>query len=80
MASAPGSSAHSHNGPVFGTILRGRVLFQVDGEPERTLQSGDVFYEPEGARILHFDALDEDVEFIGVFPLEPDQDASMEPA
>ena len=79
LADTP-AGAHTHNGPVFGTIMHGRVLFQVDGEPQSTLQAGDVFYEPAEARILHFDALEEDVEFIGVFPLKPEQDAAMEPA
>jgi hypothetical protein len=41
------------------------------------LSSGDVFYEPEGARVLHFDALDDDVEFTAVFPVASGQNPDM---
>ncbi|NNC11347.1 cupin domain-containing protein [Planctomonas sp. JC2975] len=76
LAGTP-SGAHVHNGPVFGAILAGRVRYVIAGGEERILQPGDVFYEPEGSKIERFDALDHDVEFIGVFPLEPGQDAAM---
>ncbi|MHA7985981.1 cupin domain-containing protein [Rathayibacter sp. CAU 1779] len=76
LAQTP-AGAHVHNGPVFGTILKGRVRYVIAGGEERILEAGDVFYEPESARIDNFDALDHDVEFIGVFPVEPDQDATM---
>jgi quercetin dioxygenase-like cupin family protein len=64
---APGR--HVHNGPVFGNIVGGSVLFQVAGEPSKVLRPGDVFYEPAGVAIDHFDALDEDVTFLGFFLL-----------
>ena len=72
---APG--AHVHNGPVFGTIAAGHVLFRVDDRPERLLAPGDPFYEPAGVVIWHFDALDEDVTFIAHFPLQRGQDAEL---
>ncbi|WP_327287869.1 cupin domain-containing protein [Streptomyces sp. NBC_01198] len=65
---------HVHNGPVFGSIVEGSVLFQVEGEDEVTLRPGDVFYEPAGAPIAHFDALDENVTFLGYFPLAAGQE------
>jgi len=77
LAGTP-SGAHMHNGPVFGTIVAGRVRYVVAGGTESILAPGDIFYEPEGARVESFDALDENVEFIGVFPLEPGQDAAMD--
>lgn len=76
LAGTP-SGAHVHNGPVFGTIVAGRVRYTVEGAAERILTPGDVFYEPEGVRVDSFDALEDDVEFIGVFPLQPHQDAGM---
>jgi quercetin dioxygenase-like cupin family protein len=62
---------HTHNGPVVGSILEGSVVYQIDGEPESLLRPGDVFYEPEGARIARFDATDEGVTFLGYFILGP---------
>jgi len=71
------AGAHVHNGPVFGTILHGSVLYQLHGEEGRILSPGDVFYEPEEAEVLHFDALDDDVEFTAVFPVGPGQNPDM---
>jgi quercetin dioxygenase-like cupin family protein len=60
---------HVHNGPVLGTVLDGSVVYQIEGQPESTLRPGDVFYEPEGARIARFDATEEGVTFLGFFLL-----------
>ena len=51
---APGrpSWAHKHPGFVLGYVIEGEVRFQVAGEPERILRSGDIFYEPPGATHL----------------------------
>jgi quercetin dioxygenase-like cupin family protein len=69
---APG--LHVHNGPVFGSIVQGSLVFQVEGEPRAILRPGDVFYEPEAARITHFDALDENVTFLAFFLLRTGQE------
>jgi quercetin dioxygenase-like cupin family protein len=71
----PGHAAgrHVHNGPVVGSIVEGSVVFQVEGEPERILRAGDVFYEPEGTGIARFDPTDEGVRFLGYFILGPDE-------
>jgi quercetin dioxygenase-like cupin family protein len=53
-----------HNGPVVGSIVDGSAVFQIDGEPETVLRPGDVFYEPEGARITRFDAQEAGVTFL----------------
>ncbi|HEY0814345.1 MAG TPA: cupin domain-containing protein [Pseudonocardia sp.] len=66
---APG--AHRHNGPVLGSIVAGAVRFQVGAGPEQVLRPGDVFHEPAGAPITHFDALEDGAVFLGYFPLEP---------
>jgi quercetin dioxygenase-like cupin family protein len=72
----PGHAAglHVHNGPVVGSIVEGSVVFQVEGEPESVLRPGDVFFEPEGARIARFDAQDAGVTFLAYFLLGPGQD------
>lgn len=63
----PGYAAglHIHNGPVFGSIEAGSVVYQIEAEPEAVLKPGDVFYEPEGVRIARFDAQEDGVTFLG---------------
>jgi quercetin dioxygenase-like cupin family protein len=71
----PGQAAglHVHNGPVVGSIVDGSAVFQIEGESEAVLRRGDVFYEPEGARIARFDAQEAGVTFLAYFLLGPDQ-------
>jgi quercetin dioxygenase-like cupin family protein len=61
--------AHWHNGPVFGVIERGSVLFAVGDGPERVLRPGDTFFEPGGRTIARFDATGEGATFLAWFPL-----------
>nr|WP_198151925.1 cupin domain-containing protein [Kibdelosporangium sp. MJ126-NF4]CEL21159.1 hypothetical protein [Kibdelosporangium sp. MJ126-NF4]CTQ96275.1 hypothetical protein [Kibdelosporangium sp. MJ126-NF4] len=76
---APGFAAgtHIHNGPVFGSIETGSVIYQIEGEPELTLSQGDTFYEPEATRIARFDAQEEGVTFLGYFLLTANQEAEI---
>ncbi len=62
---------------VVGSIVEGSAVFQVDGEPETVLRPGDVFFEPEGARITRFDAQDAGVTFLAYFLLGPGQEAEI---
>lgn len=78
MPAGLAAGLHVHNGPVVGNIVTGRVVYQIEGEPERILGPGDVFFEPQDARIARFDALDEDVVFLGYFPLTAGQEAGIE--
>ncbi len=43
------SAAHRHPGFVLGYVLEGQFRFAVQGEPEKILGPGSVFYEPPGA-------------------------------
>ena len=43
------SSKHVHSGFVLGYVLEGELRFQVEGEQERVLSAGEVFFEPPGA-------------------------------
>lgn len=54
---APGqaSGAHLHPLPVIGVVTSGSFIFQIEGQAETTLRSGDSFYEPAGAKIARFD-------------------------
>jgi len=52
----PGSAGlppHRHSGPVFGYVLEGEIIFEVEGEPERVIKSGDAFWEP-GGDVIHY--------------------------
>jgi len=40
---------HTHNGPVLGYVLEGRVRFGVNHEPERIFGVGETFFEETGA-------------------------------
>lgn len=77
MAPGFGAGLHVHNGPVFGSIETGSVVYQIEGSAEAVLRPGDVFYEPEGARIARFDALGEGVVFLGYFLLADGVDAGL---
>ena len=44
----PGSHRHQHPGFVLGYVLEGDLRFQVDGQPERTIPAGQMFYEAPG--------------------------------
>jgi quercetin dioxygenase-like cupin family protein len=72
---APGFAVgdHVHNGPVFGSILEGSVIFQVAGEPESLLKPGDLFHEPEGVPV-RFDSTDEGATFLAYFLLADGQE------
>jgi quercetin dioxygenase-like cupin family protein len=78
---APGAAtgAHVHNGPVFGNIVEGSAVYQIEGEPETVLKAGDVFYEPADTVITRFDATDEGVVFFGYFPVQADQEPTLTP-
>ena len=76
----PGHAAglHVHNGSVLGSIVEGSVVYQVEGEQRSVLGPGEVFHEPEGARIARFDAGDEGVTFLAYFLLSAGQEPAIE--
>jgi quercetin dioxygenase-like cupin family protein len=46
----PGSSVgfHTHPGDEAGFILKGTIVWKVQGQPDRTLHAGDSFFNPRG--------------------------------
>jgi quercetin dioxygenase-like cupin family protein len=42
------SQPHRHPGPVFGYVLEGELLTQVEGSEPSTYKPGQAFYEPAG--------------------------------
>jgi quercetin dioxygenase-like cupin family protein len=51
----PGSPPHRHSGPVFGYMLEGEMIFELEGEPERVIRAGETFWEP-GGDVIHYQA------------------------
>lgn len=46
---------HMHPVPVVGYVVSGRIVYQLEGGPARTLSPGDAFFEPRDAVVLSFD-------------------------
>jgi len=44
---------HRHSGPVFGYMLEGRMLFELEGEEPREIIAGEAFWEP-GGDVVHY--------------------------
>jgi quercetin dioxygenase-like cupin family protein len=54
---APGQPSGLHRHPIStcGVITEGTFIFQIDGEAEQHLKTGDGFFEPACATIRRFD-------------------------
>lgn len=48
-----GVEPHRHSGPVFGYMLEGRMLFELEGEAPREIVAGESFWEP-GGDVVHY--------------------------
>jgi quercetin dioxygenase-like cupin family protein len=51
----PGSGPHRHSGPVFGYVLEGEILFELEGESPYPIKAGEAFWEP-GFDVVHYQA------------------------
>ncbi|WP_253258111.1 cupin domain-containing protein [Pseudonocardia sp. N23] len=51
----PGTPAHRHSGPVYGYMLEGEMIFELEGDPPVVMRPGDTIWEPGGDRI-HYQA------------------------
>ncbi|HTU06655.1 MAG TPA: cupin domain-containing protein [Trebonia sp.] len=51
----PGTPPHRHSGPVFGYMLEGEMIFELEGEPEQVIRAGEAFWEP-GGDVIHYQA------------------------
>ena len=54
---APGQPTGLHRHPIStcGVVTKGSFIFQIEGESEMRLETGDGFFEPAGETILRFD-------------------------
>ena len=56
-----GAPAHRHSGgPVFGYVLEGEMLFELEGQPPRIVRAGEAFWEPGGDVVHYSDANNRD--------------------
>ena len=51
----PGSGPHRHSGPVFGYVIEGEILFELEGEQPYPIKAGEAFWEP-GFDVVHYQA------------------------
>ena len=49
----PGIAPHRHSGPVFGYMLEGEMLFELEGEAPYPIKAGEPFWEP-GGDVIHY--------------------------
>ena len=52
---SPGIGPHRHSGPVFGYVLDGEILFELEGDEPRPIGAGEAFWEP-GGDVVHYRA------------------------
>ena len=48
-----GAPPHRHSGPAFGYVVKGEIIFELEGEPERVIKAGEAFWEP-GFDVIHY--------------------------
>jgi quercetin dioxygenase-like cupin family protein len=48
-----GVGPHRHSGPVFGYMLTGRMLFELEGQAPTEITAGQAFWEP-GGDVVHY--------------------------
>jgi quercetin dioxygenase-like cupin family protein len=79
---SPGQAAgrHRHPCPVFGYVLAGRIRFQLTGDSETILETGQAFHEPADVEVPHFDNAsdDEAAVFVACYLLPPGEDRVIE--
>jgi hypothetical protein len=51
----PGPGPHRHSGPLFGYMLEGEMLFELEGGKPYRIKAGEGFWEP-GGDVIHYQA------------------------
>jgi quercetin dioxygenase-like cupin family protein len=66
---------HLHPCPVLGYIVEGTALYQVEGQPAKTLVAGSAFYEPAEVVIAEFSNASDSVPmtFVAFYLLDGEQ-------
>lgn len=48
-----GLDPHRHSGPVFGYVVEGSILFELEGQAPTEISAGEAFWEP-GGDVVHY--------------------------
>jgi quercetin dioxygenase-like cupin family protein len=51
----PGIAPHRHSGPVFGYMIEGEMLFELEGGAPYRIKAGEGFFE-SGGDVIHYTA------------------------
>ncbi len=74
---AVGAAPHRHSGPVFGYVIEGELVFELEGEPAQIVTAGQSFWEP-GGDVIHYQAAnnlpDGYTKFVAVMMCQPGQE------
>jgi quercetin dioxygenase-like cupin family protein len=70
---------HTHNGPVFGTVVSGTAYVRVDGGEVILVEPGEVFFEPAETVIDRFDGGDAELVFLAWFPVPDGVEPELRP-
>jgi quercetin dioxygenase-like cupin family protein len=73
------TAPHTHNGPVFGVVLSGTAVVQIDGGDLVSVGPGEVFFEPAEVRIDRFDGGGGELVFLAWFPVPAGVDPELRP-
>ncbi len=73
---SPGGPPHRHSGPAYGYVIKGAILFEIEGQPERVIRAGEAFSEP-GGDVIHYQGAnhlaDEESVFVATTFVAPGQ-------
>ncbi|HEY4145520.1 cupin domain-containing protein [Pinirhizobacter sp.] len=61
---------HRHPAPVICYVVKGTILFQVQGQEARHYPAGSAIFEPADTVIEHFDPVDGPATFVANYLLE----------
>lgn len=50
---SPGGPPHRHSVPAYGYVVKGAIVFEIEGQPEPVVREGEAFGEP-GGDVIHY--------------------------
>ncbi len=64
---------------MIGVVTEGVIKFQIDGQPEPFLKTGDTFFESENVRITKFNnESDSTAKFVVFYLLKKERDSTLQ--
>lgn len=73
---SPGAPPHRHPGPAYGYVIKGEIVFELEGEPQRVVRAGETFWEP-GGDVIHYQdgnhLMDAESQFVVTMFCQPGQ-------